>query len=611
MVQLPAWARVLVLLIVAGGLYFSAPNFFPRTVQVDLDGLPVQGWVLEEGASLQEPLEPVQLTQAQFDAFDADLTGGLLPAGPVLVGPAPEGAAAGLLLNGDEVNLISPNAASYCRVPSPFLCRQINLGLDLQGGAFAAYEIDEAGYWEDQFKEVVQEIRNLFVTLQDERFQGLNLRKTSDQETDDGGLLSTYDVSGKATAQDIFDSYTYQGLLLGVADDGELIIQVTGSMRTQTLNNLTSRLLDSLNSRFDAFGITEPTIRAAGVPGRVFVELPGQVEIPPIVTGQLELCSVPGDFMSSSLPSIEPLNVADPQTFNQGSFKSVGIDRAQRCVKTEDIANASASLGETGGVQVNVQLRPSAAVTMNNLTQDAWSGGRPSQRYLAVILDGEVLRMDTFEPNLGTSFRIRGVTSMEQATELSTILRSGALPADINEIQSQIVGPELGAAAIQAGRVAAMLAVIAVLIYMIISYGLFGLFANVALIANLSLILGVMSLMGFTLSLPGIAGIVLTIGMAVDANVLVFERMREVWRKTGNVGQSIENGYSQAFSTIFDANITTMIAAMVLFFVGSGAIQGFALTLWIGVATSMFCALAFTRMLIGFWHNPRRTEMPI
>ena len=147
---------------------------------------------------------------------------------------------------------------------------------------------------------------------------------------------------------------------------------------------------------------------------------------------------------------------------------------------------------------------------------------------------------------------------------------------------------------------------------MLISYGLFGLFADIALIINLGLILGLMTLLGFTLSLPGIAGIVLTIGMAVDANVLVFERMREVWRKTENVGQAIENGYAQALSTILDANITTFIAALVLFFVGKGAIQGFAVTLTIGVLTSIFSALLLTRMLIGFWFNSsRRLAMPI
>ena len=611
MVQIPIWARILVLLIVAGGLYFSAPNFFPRIVQLDLDGFPVRDWLAPEDAEIGEvSSQETSLIETEALSY-GELAKPLPETGSVLIGPAPSGVIGATLLNGDEISVTSSTSATYCRVPAPFLCRQINLGLDLQGGAFAAYEIDEADYWQTQFKEVEREIEQLAITLNDERFRNLILTQTSWVDGDDGGVIATYQILGNVTAQEIRNAYEYQGLLLGEADAGSLILQVTGRMREQTLANLTGRLLDSLNSRFDAFGITEPNIRAAGAPGRVFVELPGQVAIPDIPTGQLELCSVPGDFSTSTSASLEPLPVADPATFNVGSFTTVGIDRAQRCVKTEDISNASAALGETGGVQVNVQLRPSAAQTMNNLTREAWQGGSPNQRYLAVILDGQVLRMDTFEPNLGTSFRIRGVSTMEEAIELATILRAGALPATINEIQSQVVGPELGAAAIQAGQLAAVLALIAVLVYMTISYSLFGLFANVALIVNLSLILGLMSLLGFTLSLPGIAGIVLTVGMAVDANVLVFERMREVWRKTGNVGQAIENGYSQAFSTIFDANVTTIIAAGVLFFVGSGAIQGFALTLGIGVIASMFCALAFTRMLIGFWYSSRRTAMPI
>ncbi|MGB0785996.1 MAG: protein translocase subunit SecD, partial [Alphaproteobacteria bacterium] len=200
----------------------------------------------------------------------------------------------------------------------------------------------------------------------------------------------------------------------------------------------------------------------------------------------------------------------------------------------------------------------------------------------------------------------------EEASTLATILRAGALPAEIVKLEESKVGPELGAQAVAAGQWAALLAVMAVLLYMMISYGLFGLFANIALLVNLALILGIMTLLGFTLSLPGIAGIVLTIGMAVDANVLVFERMREVWRRSGNVGQAIENGYGQALSTILDANITTFIAAIVLFFIGKGAIQGFAVTLSIGILTSIFSALLFTRMLIGFWYGSgRRLIMPI
>ena len=536
-----------------------------------------------------------------------------MPEGRVVIGPAPEGAESVILLNGDQLMLDeSLKAATYCRVPWPFVCRQINLGLDLQGGAFAAYEIDEIGYWETQFKEVEREIEQLYLTLEDERFFNLRLTRGDLVEGDDGGLIAPFTVSGNVTAQEIANAYIYEGLLLGASDDSTLILQLTGRMRTSTLDSLTGRLLDALNTRFDAFGITEPTIRAAGVPGRVFVELPGQVEIPTVQPGQLEFCSVPGDFATNTGSTIEVLPVADPATFNQGAFTSIGIDRAQRCVRTEDISNASPALGEDGGVQVNVQLRPSAATTMNDLTREAWSNRGPNQRFLAVILDGKVLRMDGFEPNLGTSFRIRGVDHHGRGHRAGhhPAFRGASRRNQSNPIPDRRppTGPKppfRQAAGCRFGC-ACCIDLYGYFLWVIWPICQLGFDRK-----SLPLSLGVMSLVGFTLSLPGIAGIVLTIGMAVDANVLVFERMREVWRKTGNVGQSIENGYSQAFSTILDANVTTMIAAMVLFFVGSGPVQGFALTLWIGVVSSMFCALAFTRMLIGFWHNPRRAEMPI
>jgi preprotein translocase subunit SecD len=206
----------------------------------------------------------------------------------------------------------------------------------------------------------------------------------------------------------------------------------------------------------------------------------------------------------------------------------------------------------------------------------------------------------------GGSGIITGNFTVEDSTRLAVLLRAGALPAEMTFLEERTIGPELGQDSIDAGKIAAMVAGGAVIVYMIASYGLFGLFANLALMINMALIFAALSAIGGTLTLPGIAGIVLTIGMAVDANVLVFERIREELRNNKNPGRAIELGYQRALSAIIDANITTFITATVLFLVGAGPVRGFAITLGIGIITSVFTALFVTRIFVEFWYRSRR-----
>lgn len=609
MVQINPAARIFVLIVILIGAYMALPNLWPQAERIDLQERPVQGWIgsADMRATPQDDAERLSelMAKAGISAEGLDL--------PEIyfVGPAPEGAESVLTLDGRVLPLVNSNVALDCAVPSPLFCRQINLGLDLQGGVFASFEIDEQKYFGDLFLDERLAVEALD-SGEDERFFNLLLGELDLERADDGGWIGRFDILADTDPADITRQHIAGANIQVFANDTDQIaFQVSGTARNNIMTSLTDRLIEALRSRFDAFGVSEPVIRAAGPPGRVYVEIAGADSIPPVTPGELQFCSVPNDFSGAVGDQYDYLDAANPGSRDVLGATRVAIDRTVPCVQTEDITGASAAFGETGAPQVNVQLRPSAQAIMNELTKREWSDG-PQARYLGVILDGKVLRFDSFEPNLGTSFRIRGVQTIEEATTLATILRAGALPAEIVKLEESKVGPELGQEAIQAGQLAAILAVVAVLVYMGISYGIFGLFANLALIVNLMLILGMMTLLGFTLSLPGIAGIVLTIGMAVDANVLVFERMREVWRKTENVGQAIENGYGQALSTILDANVTTFIAALVLFFVGKGAIQGFAVTLSIGIITSVFSALLFTRMLIGFWFGSgRRLKMPI
>ncbi len=227
----------------------------------------------------------------------------------------------------------------------------------------------------------------------------------------------------------------------------------------------------------------------------------------------------------------------------------------------------------------------------------------------AIVLDNKVISAPVIrEPILGGSGQISGNFTVQQANDLAILLRAGALPAPLNVLEERTVGPGLGADSVRAGAIASIIGSVAVIIYMVASYGLFGVFANIALIVNIALIMGALSLLQATLTLPGIAGIVLTIGTAVDANVLVYERIREELRSGKSVIASIEAGYHRALATILDANITHFIAAAVLFELGSGPVRGFAVTLAIGVVTSVFTGFTVNRLIVSTWVRRRRPK---
>ncbi len=235
--------------------------------------------------------------------------------------------------------------------------------------------------------------------------------------------------------------------------------------------------------------------------------------------------------------------------------------------------------------------------------------GRP----FAIVLDRRVISAPVIrEPILGGTGIISGNFTVQEVQDLSLLLRAGALPAPLKILEERTVGPALGADSVAAGKIACIIAFVAVMIFMVLSYGIFGLVADVALIINLFLIMGALSVLQATLTLPGIAGIVLTIGMAVDANVLVFERIREEIRTGKTPFAAMEAGYRRAVGTIFDANITTFIAAVILFVMGSGPIKGFSVTLGIGIVTSVFTAVVVTRMIMVFWlRRTRPVALPI
>jgi preprotein translocase subunit SecD len=275
-------------------------------------------------------------------------------------------------------------------------------------------------------------------------------------------------------------------------------------------------------------------------------------------------------------------------------------------VSGEMLDGATASFDQNNRPSVSFTLNATGAKKFGRVTGS--NIGRP----FAIVLDGKVVSAPTIQSQIFGSGQITGQFSVAETNELALILRAGALPAPLIVLEERSIGPGLGADSVVAGKIAAAVGLVLVIIYMLLSYGLFGALADVALMVNIILILAALSALQATLTLPGIAGIVLTMGMAVDANVLVFERIREELRRGRSVMAAIDGGYQRAISTIVDSNLTTLFAALFLYLFGSGPIKGFAVTLAIGILTSLFTAVMVTRLLIVIWlerKRPRTLEL--
>lgn len=369
-----------------------------------------------------------------------------------------------------------------------------------------------------------------------------------------------------------------------------------------------ARAMQVIRKRVDPSGTKEITLQPQGS-DRIILEVPGAddpEEIKRLIgkTAKLSFHDVVTGLSADDIANgrLRPRQKA--LTLREGGMIVIN---ERVIVSGDDLTDAQPSFDQGGQPVVSFTFNLAGSKRFG--THTANNVGRP----FAIVLDDVVISApNIIGPILGGSGMITGVGDIQEVNELSTLLKAGALPVKLTVLAERTVGPDLGADNIEAGSMAAMIGFIAVIIYMIASYGRFGLAANIALITNLVLITGVLSLFQATLTLPGIAGIVLTIGMAVDANVLIFERIREEQRAGAKPFQAMERGYGQAFSTIMDANITTFIAAAVLYFLGSGPVQGFAVTLGIGILTSMFTAVVLTRYVLSSWlKRARPATLPI
>lgn len=485
------------------------------------------------------------------------------------------------------------------RAELPGWMTPMQLGLDLQGGSYLLLEVDLEAVAVEQLTNLEETVR---AALRDERLGYRNLRSTDEEvfvTIPDEEQLSPARVAIRNAALNM-DVETLE--------NNRLRISIPDQVRSEQATAAVNQSLEIVRRRIDEFGTSEPSIQRQG-DDRIIVELPG-VGDPERVkdligqTAKLNFHLVEPGVVVSDARDLPPGTMLVPDAETPGMTHVV---RRRVEVSGERLTDAQPSFGQDGRPIVSFRFDTVGGRMFGQTTQNAVG------QQLAIVLDNEVISAPVINsPIIGGSGMIEGQFTIEGVQDLSLLLRAGALPAPLNILEERTVGPSLGADSIQAGEFASVLGVILIGVFMPIAYFSFGIFAVIALAANIGLLIGVLSFVGATLTLPGIAGIVLTLGMAVDANVLIYERMRDEFNSGRTLMNSLGSGFQAAFATILDSNITGLIAGALLFFLGSGPVQGFAVTLTLGILTSMFSAIMITRLLVWLWFTRSKPQsLPI
>ena len=484
--------------------------------------------------------------------------------------------------------------------------KQVHLGLDLQGGVHLLIEVEVESVVGQVMDNLVEEVRP---RLRGERIGYTSLGRQGER------------VSFKLREPEQAEAAI--ALLADIDPDtvidsdgaGIVTISMTEAKALERRRDAINRTIEVIRKRIDELGTTEPTIQRQG-DSRIIVQVPGfddPERLKELIgkTAKLEIRMVDeatavSDAVGGRVPpGSELLYEADEQ--NSEAAGTPIVLRKKVLLDGDHLTMAAATTDQYNRPAVAIRFNAAGGRIFAKVTTENVG------RRFAIVLDDEVISAPVIqEPIPGGNGQITGNFSIATANDLALLLRAGALPAPLTYAEERTVGPSLGADSIAAGKIASIVGLVLVIAYMILSYGLFGIASTVALTINIALILAVLSVLQATLTLPGIAGIVLTIGMAVDANVLIFERIREEVRNGRTPFSAVDIGFQQALRTIIDANVTTLIAAILLFQFGSGPVKGFAVTLGIGIFTSVFSAIMVTRLLIILWLRRTRPQtLPI
>ncbi len=603
----PLWKYLLILVVLVVGLIYSLPNLFPADPAIQVSD--AQGNALDER----------QITRVEEALSERDIA----------VKAVEENNGQWLIrLQSDDDQLdardiaaevLGPNATVALNLADAtpgwlqaFSASPMTLGLDLRGGVHFLLEVDMDAALAQRLEVNASAMREL---LRSERIRYRNTTIDGRSLSIDFASSEDRDAARRLISRD-FPNFEYTSEGDGRASS--LVMTLSDVTVNEIQDYAINQNLTTLRNRVNELGVAEPMVQRQG-PSQIVVELPGVQDT--VAAKRIVGATANLEFRLEARPDTPD---AETERFEFRNNPSRSAELMRDVIITGDsVSSASNSFDENGRPQVNINLDGTGGTLMNRATRTNIG------RNMAVLFiehksedrievdpeTGEetivrepytergLISLATIQSALGNSFRITGLDSPTEAAELALLLRSGSLAAPIYFVQERTIGPSLGAENIERGLLSVQIGLLLVVLFMLVRYKVFGVFANIALALNLTLLVAVMSMLGATLTLPGIAGIVLTLGMAVDANVLIFERIREELRNGMSIQQAIYAGYERAFTSIVDANITTLLVAVILFSIGTGPVKGFAVTLSIGILTSMFTALLVTRAMVNLTYG--------
>ena len=612
----PLWKNLLIIVGLALGGLYALPNLYPDDLAIQISG--ARSATLIDEQVRDEAVDA--LNQANLNTIGVELSDKNLL---VRVANSEAQLRAKAVLS-DALGDNYVTALNLAPTTPDWLANlgagPMKLGLDLRGGVHFLLEVDMVQAVSQRLDVYVSEIKTSL------RAEKLRYRAVS-READGSLRIKFMDAEVRDQARSELKS-NYSEFLMS-AEDADSAYYLLVSLNESTVREIedyaVNQNLTTLRNRVNELGVAEPLVQRQGR-NRIVVQLPGVQDTAAAkrvlgATANLE-------FRLEAKPGAARV-ATEELTFRSNPGRKANLEK-DLIISGTSVANAQSNFDETGSPQVSINLDSQGGKLMNRITRNAVKRRMAvvfvehKSRIKLVEVDGQqveqrqsyveksVISLATIQTALGNSFRITGLDGAGEASELALLLRAGSLAAPMYFVEERTVGPSLGQENIDLGLTSVQIGLALVVVFMLAFYGVFGIIANVALAFNLLLVAAVMSLLGFTLSLPGIAGVVLTVGMAVDANVLIFSRIKEEL-KAGMAPQSaIHAGYERAFSTIFDANITTLLVAVILYAVGTGPIKGFAVTLSIGIVTSMFTAIMVSRAMVnGVYGGKKITDIKI
>jgi preprotein translocase subunit SecD len=611
--QYPLWKNLLVVFVFAMGLFYALPNLFSQDPAIAVSGS--RGAVVDK--LLQEKIDSsLKANNISVKAVD-EKDGKLLIHFP---STTEQQKAQKVIANNLPEN-VSYALTSAANVPDWLLSmggKPVNLGLDLRGGIHVLIDVDMDAAIKDKVEAYTGDVRS---SLRNKKLRYLTVKADAQ-----GIDVKFKDAETSARAEEVLgNDFRNLGVETREADGANYVRLTLPPAEIRAIKKFAlQQNITTIRNRVNALGVSEPLVQQQGE-RRIVVELPG-VQDPTQVKNILgATATLEYRLQDTEHDAFDAKNNGKvPPGSRLYKVREDGrpILLKKRVIVTgNQITDASSGFDSRGGTpMVSVNLDSKGARRMRNVTAD--NVGKPmavvfkESRVVGRDADGkpikrlveEVINVANILEPFGRRFQTTGLDSPQEAHELALLLRAGALAAPIDIVEERTIGPSLGQENIDQGIKSVVIGLLAVMVFMVVYYKVFGLFANAALVANLVLIMAILSLLQATLTLPGIAGIVLTVGMAVDANVLIYERIREELRLGSTPQASIHAGYGKAFSTIMDANITTLIAAIVLFSIGSGPVKGFAVTLAIGIITSMFTSIVGTRALANLVYGGKRVK---